>query len=90
MQSTALLSFQEASEAYLVCLFEDTNECAMHGKRVPIMPKDMQLAQCRGSEEEVKEKGELVMNEVGTDEGNGSNGGDKQICGVIQFSVNNY
>ena len=45
MQSTALLALQEASEAYLVLLFEDTNECAIHGKRVPIMPKDMRLAQ---------------------------------------------
>nr|GEV39462.1 histone H3.2-like [Tanacetum cinerariifolium] len=34
----------EASEAYLVGLFEDTNLCAIHAKRVTIMPKDMQLA----------------------------------------------
>ena len=45
MQSTALLALQEASEAYLVGLFNDTNECAIHAKRVTIMPKDMQLAQ---------------------------------------------
>lgn len=39
------LSFpQEASEAYLVGLFEDTNLCAIHAKRVTIMPKDIQLA----------------------------------------------
>jgi histone H3 len=44
MQSTALLPLQEALEAYLVCLFEDTNECALHGKCVTILPKDMQLA----------------------------------------------
>ena len=51
MQSTALLALQEASEAYLIKLFEDTNECALHGKRVTIMPKDMQLAQrIRGEE----------------------------------------
>jgi len=43
-QSTALLALQEASEAYLVGLFEDTNLCAIHAKRVTIMPKDMQLA----------------------------------------------
>ena len=41
MQSTALLALQEASEAYLVGLFNDTNECALHAKRVTIMPKDM-------------------------------------------------
>ena len=35
---------QEAAEAYLVGLFEDTNLCAIHAKRVTIMPKDMQLA----------------------------------------------
>ncbi|XP_006865076.1 PREDICTED: histone H3.3-like [Chrysochloris asiatica] len=37
------LCFQEASEAYLVGLFEDTNLCAIHAKRVTIMPKDVQL-----------------------------------------------
>jgi histone H3 len=43
-QSTAILALQEAAEAYLVGLFEDTNLCAIHAKRVTIMPKDMQLA----------------------------------------------
>jgi histone H3 len=43
-QSSALLALQEASEAYLVSLFEDTNLCAIHAKRVTIIPKDMQLA----------------------------------------------
>ena len=43
-QSTAILVLQEASEAYLVSLFEDTNLCAIHAKRVTIMPKDIQLA----------------------------------------------
>jgi len=38
-QSTAILALQEASEAYLVGLFEDTNLCAVHAKRVTIMPK---------------------------------------------------
>ena len=45
MQSTALLALQEAAEAYMVGLFHDTNECAIHAKRGTIMPKDMQLAQ---------------------------------------------
>jgi histone H3 len=44
VQSTAVLALQEASEAYLVGLFEDTNLCASHAKRVTIMPKDMMLA----------------------------------------------
>jgi histone H3 len=33
-QSTAVAALQEASEAYLVGLFEDTNLCAIHAKRV--------------------------------------------------------
>ena len=43
-QSSAMLALQEASEAYLVGLFEDTNLCAIHAKRATIMPQDMQLA----------------------------------------------
>lgn len=43
-QTTAVLALQEAAEAYLVGLFEDTNLCAIHAKRITIMPKDMQLA----------------------------------------------
>ncbi|RWW67908.1 hypothetical protein BHE74_00024603 [Ensete ventricosum] len=42
--SHAVLALQEAAEAYLVGLFEDTNLCAIHAKRVTIMPKDIQLA----------------------------------------------
>ena len=43
-QSSAVLALQEAAEAYLVGLFEDTNLAAIHAKRVTIMPKDIQLA----------------------------------------------
>lgn len=43
-QSSAVLALQEAAEAYLVGLFEDTNLCAIHAKRMTIQPKDMQLA----------------------------------------------
>jgi histone H3 len=43
-QGSAVLALQEAAEAYLVGLFEDTNLCAIHAKRVTIMPKDIQLA----------------------------------------------
>ncbi len=45
MQSPALLALQEASEAYLLRLFEDSNDCAIHAKHVTIMPKDIQLVQ---------------------------------------------
>ena len=44
VQSTAILALQEAAEAYLIGLFEDTNLCAIHAKRVTIMPKDIQLS----------------------------------------------
>lgn len=43
-QSTAIAALQEAAESYLVTLFEDTNLCAIHAKRVTIFPRDMQLA----------------------------------------------
>ncbi|KNB42902.1 histone H3, partial [Blastocystis sp. subtype 4] len=43
-QGSAVMALQEAAEAYLVSLFEDTNLCAIHAKRVTIMPRDMQLA----------------------------------------------
>jgi len=43
-QSQAILALQEAAEAYLVGLFEDTNLCAIHARRVTIMTKDLHLA----------------------------------------------
>ena len=43
-QSAAILCLQEAAEAYLVRLFDDANLCAIHARRVTIMPKDIQLA----------------------------------------------
>ncbi|KAJ2153468.1 centromeric DNA-binding histone H3-like protein cse4 [Coemansia sp. RSA 1287] len=43
-QSSAILALQEASEAFLVHLFEDANLCALHAKRVTIMQRDIQLA----------------------------------------------
>ena len=42
----AVRCLQEACEAYLVGLFEDTNLYAIHAKCVTIMPKDVQLAHC--------------------------------------------
>ena len=43
-QSEGIMALQEAAETYLVGLFEDTNLCAIHARRVTIMPKDIQLA----------------------------------------------
>ena len=39
-----VMALQEAAEAYLVQLLEDSNLCAIHTKRVTIQPKDIQLA----------------------------------------------
>ena len=43
-QSTALAAFQDAAEAYLVELYENTSLCAIHTKQVKNMPKDVQLS----------------------------------------------
>lgn len=43
-EPAGIAAIQEAAEAYLVGLFEDSNLCAIHAKRVTIMPKDIQLA----------------------------------------------
>ena len=43
-QSGAVLALQEVAKAYLEGLLEDSNLCAIHAKRVTIMPRDMQLA----------------------------------------------
>lgn len=42
--SGAVLALQEATESYIVGLFFDANLCALHAKRMTIMPKDLQLA----------------------------------------------
>lgn len=44
-QTAALTALQEAAEAYLTGLFEDSNLLAIHAKRVTLFPRDMQL--CR-------------------------------------------
>ena len=43
-QATAIAALQEATEAYMVALFEDSNLAAIHAKRVTIMSKDIALA----------------------------------------------
>lgn len=43
-QASAILALQEATEAFLVGMFEDSNLCALHAKRITVMPKDIQLA----------------------------------------------
>lgn len=44
IQSSAIHAMQEASEMYLVKVFEDSNLCAIHAKRVTVLPRDIQLA----------------------------------------------
>mmetsp|Transcript_47906 Transcript_47906/g.58910 ORF Transcript_47906/g.58910 Transcript_47906/m.58910 type:complete len:151 (-) Transcript_47906:138-590(-) len=41
---SAMEALQTAAESYLVSLFEDSNLCAIHGKRVTLMARDIQLA----------------------------------------------
>lgn len=54
VQGVALEALQEAAEAYLIGLFEDTNLLAIHAKRVTIATKDMQLARgIRGERDRV-------------------------------------
>ena len=43
-QSSAVQAIQEATESYVISLLSDTNLCAIHGRRVTIMPKDVHLA----------------------------------------------
>ena len=43
-QASAIGALHKAMEDYIINLFTDTNLCAIHAKRVTIMPKDMQLA----------------------------------------------
>ena len=42
-QATALLANQEAAEAALTQTFDGANRAAVHGKRVTVMPKGIQL-----------------------------------------------
>ena len=44
-QSNALLALQEGAEAFIIGLYEDANLCALHAKRVMLMPKDLHLSQ---------------------------------------------
>lgn len=61
-QGSAIAALQEASEAYLVGLFEDTNLCAIHAKRVTVMKKDMVLARrIRGDRTDANQKGSSIQ-----------------------------
>ena len=68
MQSIALAAVHEASEAFTVGLMEDANLCAIHGKRVGVLPKDMQLARRLRGEDALDyrvippEKKEMLVN----------------------------
>ena len=61
-QEGAIVALQEATEAYLVGLFDDTNLEAIHAKRVTVQPKDMQLARRIRSHSGVNDPGSTTMN----------------------------
>ena len=44
IQSAALGCLQTAAECYLTQLFEASQLCAIHARRITVMPRDMQLA----------------------------------------------
>jgi histone H3 len=43
IQASAVLALQEAAEMFVVNMFEYSNYCAIHGKRVTVQAKDIQL-----------------------------------------------
>ena len=53
-QSAAMHALHEAAEAYLVQLFNDAQLCALHAKRVTVMPRDMLLAKRLRGESRLK------------------------------------
>jgi histone H3 len=60
MQSKAVLALQEAVEFFMVDVFNDTNLCALHGKHVTIMVKDLVLACCIQGIKMARVKGTLT------------------------------
>ena len=52
-QGVAILATQTAAEDYLTVQLEDANVCALHSKRVTVMPKDIQLVRRIKGEEAV-------------------------------------
>ena len=45
LQAMALLALQNAVKAYIISHFDKANMCAINGKCITVMPKDIQLAQ---------------------------------------------
>ena len=60
------------AEAYLVGLDEDVNLCALHAKRVTIMPKDIQLARRIPAKNRKEQGGGGREGRTGRDGGRGS------------------
>ncbi|KAG2445020.1 hypothetical protein HYH02_008888 [Chlamydomonas schloesseri] len=54
-RADALEALQEAAEAHLIRVLEDSNVCAIHDKRVTIMPKDMHLVRALRRDDEAAE-----------------------------------
>ncbi|CDW60328.1 Histone H3 [Trichuris trichiura] len=63
-QVSTVLALQEATKAYMVGLLEGTNLCAIHGRRVTIVAKDIQMAQRIHGEPALKEEEDIAEHEV--------------------------
>ncbi|THH09883.1 hypothetical protein EW145_g1725 [Phellinidium pouzarii] len=74
-QSSAVMALQEAAEAYLVSLFEDTNLAAIHAKRVTIQPKDLALAR--------RLRGERIMAIIYTESNHTKTNNNVYFCSLV-------
>ena len=79
VQANAILAAQEASEAFLLGLYEDSNLCAIHAKRVTLMPKDIHLAQrIRGERDKYAGAYKTTGGPYDDDNGNGKKDNKKK------------
>ena len=79
------MALQEATEAYLIQLLEDSNLCAIHAKRVTILPKDMHLARrIRGERHSTKQQNPVLFTTTKPSQRNYTR---KAIQILVSFSI---
>ena len=60
-QSTALLALQEAAETYLVRMFSQVNDLAIHGNRVTIQSRDVHIwGRMKGIDSDLRRQAEKI------------------------------